>query len=271
MQTNNILSASLIDLVFDGRNKDYGAYELRKTYSQRIRKSLLITIAVTGLAFGGSILARSIAKNAQNYQIREGVTITEIKDEKPPEKLPEPEKKPEPEQTKTEKLTPPVIAPDDEVLTPPPSQDDLADAKIGLDKIEGKIDDGISKPEPIDDGKGIIEQKVEKKDDEPVSFVEIDAKFNGNWKSFLERNLNAEVPVENAAPSGRYSVVVKFVVDLEGNVSDIQTLTNHGYGMEAEAVRVLKKAAKWEPAIQNGIKVKAYRTQVIVFEVLDTE
>ena len=62
--------------------------------------------------------------------------------------------------------------------------------------------------------------------------------------------------------------MIQFVVDVEGNVSDIKPLTNHGYGLEQEAVRVLKKAAKWEPAIQNGVKVKAYRKQVITFQVL---
>ena len=86
-------------------------------------------------------------------------------------------------------------------------------------------------------------------------------------KALLERNLNGSVATDNNAPDGRYSVVVQFVVDVEGNVSDIKTLTNHGYGLEAEALRVLRKAAKWEPAIQNGKKVKAYRKQVIVFEV----
>ncbi len=57
------------------------------------------------------------------------------------------------------------------------------------------------------------------------------------------------------------------MVDTEGNVSDIKPLTNHGYGLEEEAIRVLKKAAKWEPAIQNGINVKAYRKQVIILGV----
>jgi protein TonB len=60
---------------------------------------------------------------------------------------------------------------------------------------------------------------------------------------------------------------MQFVVELEGKVSDITAMTNHGYGFEEEAIRVLKKAAKWEPAIQNGRPVKAYRRQVIIFEV----
>jgi len=152
---------------------------------------------------------------------------------------------------------------------PLPTHDDLDSSKIGTDRIDGPTDDGVPGPSPgnIDGGKRIVDAPIQTASDDPLVFVEIDAKFNGNWVAFLERNLNAEVPVNNNAPVGRYSVIVQFVVDREGMVSDINPLTKHGYGMEAEAVRVLKKAAKWEPAIQNGIKVKAYRKQVIIFEV----
>jgi periplasmic protein TonB len=272
MQTNNILSASLVDIVFDGRNKEYGAYYLRTTYPRRIKKALLITSSMALLIFGGAVLASSMKKTDPRFNMSDELTITSIEDQKPPEKLPEPEKQPEPDPVKTEKLTPPVITPDQDVETPPPSQDDLLDSKIGADKIDGKIDDGIVKPEVISDGtdKGIITPKNDVPD-EPFTTVEIDAKFNGNWRAFLEKNLNPNTPSENGAPVGRYTVAVKFVVDVEGNVSNIEALTAHGYGMEAEALRVLRKAARWEPAIQNGIKVKAYRKQLITFEVLDSE
>ena len=273
MEPDKILSAQLIDLVFDDRNKEYGAYELRKTYSRRIKKSLFITASVAALAFGGAVLANSAKRSENKYKISDEIFLSQVPDEKKPEPIPEPEKKPEAEQVKTEKLTVIAIKPDDEVTDPPPSQEDLVDSKIGLEKQEGMPDDGISKPEEIDKGigKGIIVNKVDNQPDEPFTTVEIDAKFNGNWKAFLERNLNAGVATDNNAPAGRYSVVIQFVVDVEGNVSDIKPLTNHGYGLEAEALRVLKKAAKWEPAIQNGVKVKAYRKQVIVFEVTEDE
>ena len=62
---------------------------------------------------------------------------------------------------------------------------------------------------------------------------------------------------------------MQFVVDEDGAVSDIKALTNHGYGLEQEAIRVLRKAKKWEPAIQNGRKVKAYRKQPITFQVTE--
>ena len=268
MEATKILSVDLIDVVFDGRNQAYGAYELRKTYSRRINKALLITITLAGLiccsAFGGN----SSKKNQGPYVDKGPVMITEIREKKIEE--PVPEKKPEIKPVKTEIFTPPEIIKDKEVERPLPTQEELINVKIGTEKIDsGDIYTGIPGPKAIDKGKGIIIPKAEPESDEPVTIVAIDAKFIGNWVKFLERNLNADVPVDNGAPAGRYSVVIQFVVDREGNVSDIKALTNHGFGLEEEAIRVLKKATKWEPAIQNGIKVKAYRRQVITFDVLE--
>ena len=62
MDTNKILSADLLDLVFDNRNKDYGAYELRKTYHTRITRSLIFTGVFTSLIFAGVVLANKEKK-----------------------------------------------------------------------------------------------------------------------------------------------------------------------------------------------------------------
>jgi periplasmic protein TonB len=266
MQTNKILSAPLIDIIFDGRLKEYGAYELRKNYSSRINKALLITMTLAGLISLSAFVANSSKNNRGRHEDKGSVVLTEIREKKIEE--PKPEKKPEIKPVKTEIFTAPEIKKDVDVDKPPPTQEELTDKMIGDHKVDsGDIYTGIPEPKDIDNGKGIITPKTEPESDDPFTSVEIDAKFNGNWKAFLERNLNANVPTDNGAPVGRYSVVVQFVVDKEGNVSDIQTLTHHGYGLEEEAVRVLKKATQWEPAIQNGIKVKAYRKQVIIFEV----
>ena len=267
MQTSQILSAPLIDIIFDGRNKDYGAYELRKTYSKRIGKALLLTGIILFITVGATALTHSSKKITVKYRNSDTIVIADIIP--PVEKQPEPEPMRQQEQVRTEIYTAPVIENDEEVETPPPTQDELSTAVIADERQDGIDDNGISDPGPqnIDKGTHIIDQPAAS--DEIQTFVEIDAKYPGNWKAFLERNLNAEVPLDNNAPPGSYSVVIQFVVDREGNVSDITPQTNHGYGMEAEAVRVLKKATKWEPAIQNGIKVKAYRRQVIVFQVIE--
>lgn len=99
--------------------------------------------------------------------------------------------------------------------------------------------------------------------------LEKEAKFPGGpkaWQNFLRANLNANVPVDNAAPAGRYTVEVQFIVDKEGKASDFKALTKWGYGMEQEVIRVLKKSGDWEPATMLGGKlVKAYRKQPITF------
>lgn len=269
MQTNNILSAPLIDLIFDGRNKEYGAYQLRKTYHQRISKALIITSVITAMAFGGVALANSIKKQENKFKVSEDIVITQVVDDKKVEPLPEPEKKPAEVQVKTEKLTDMVIKPDDEVREPPPSQEDLVKADIGLEKHEGIDANGIVEPEKPDVGREIVETKIEKDPDEIAAIVQVEAKYIGNWEKFLRQNLNAEIPIQNNAPAGTYSVLIQFVVDREGNMSDIKALTNHGFGMEQEAMRVLRKASKWEPAIQNGYAVKAYRRQPITFQVME--
>lgn len=271
MQTNTILSASLIDLIFDGRNKAYGAYELRKTYSRRIILSLIITLLLVGVAIAATILTSNSKERVRYFKSKTVVELTNIPQTAEPEREPEP--KPQPEQTtvKTEPLTDINIVPDDEQDNPPATVDDLLNAQVGTDRRDGSDFDGtVQSQSTVAAGNGgIIDQPVTRESDEPLSIVEVDAKFNGNWVRFLERNLDAHVPLNNEAPAGRYSVVIRFVVDKEGNVSEITPLTNHGYGMEEEAVRVLKKANKWEPAVQNGHKVKAYRKQVIVFEVVN--
>ena len=104
--------------------------------------------------------------------------------------------------------------------------------------------------------------------------VEIEASFPGgdqSWRNFLERTIKAATPVENGARPGTYTVVILFVVDKDGNLSNMKALTHHGYGMEQEVLRVLLKSPKWTPAIQDGRQVKAYRKQPVTFQVTSEE
>lgn len=103
--------------------------------------------------------------------------------------------------------------------------------------------------------------------------VEVEASFPGGgeaWSNFLQTNLKADIPAKRKAPVGLYTVTVQFIVDKGGKVSDIKALTNHGFGMEQEVMRVLKRSPRWMPAVQDGKKVKAYRKQPISFSISDT-
>jgi cell wall assembly regulator SMI1 len=132
--------------------------------------------------------------------------------------------------------------------------------------IEFILKDSIIKEVSISEVKNIEDKIFER--------VEIEASFPGGskgWIKFLTTTLNPSIPVDNGAPIGQYTSVVQFIVDKDGTISNIKPLTNNGYGMETEVVRVITKGPKWEPAIQNGRAVRAYRKQPVIFQVEDDE
>lgn len=273
MEANKILSADILDIIFDGKNKDYGAYELRKTYNRRITRALVITGSVALLALLGSVLSSTLSDKGDSKVKMNEMTIQDIKQEEkkePPPPPPPPPPKQEPPKVEMKQFTPPVIKKDEEVEKPPPPQEELKEAKIDVVNVEGVKDQGIVAPVEIDQGKQIVEVKKEEDENKIFDKVEIEASFPGGdskWRQYLERNANGQVATDNGAPEGTYTTLVQFVVDKEGNISDVRSLTNHGYGMEEEAIRVIKKGPKWTPAVQNGRQVKAYRKQPITFRV----
>ena len=102
--------------------------------------------------------------------------------------------------------------------------------------------------------------------------VEEEAYFPGKeeaWRNFLMENLNPSVPVDKGAPAGIYTVYIQFIVGKDGKIYDIKPLTKHGYGMEAEVVRILRKSPSWIPAVQHGRNVNAYRKQPVTFQVIE--
>lgn len=126
--------------------------------------------------------------------------------------------------------------------------------------------DGQPRPQNQNNN-AIIEEVVL---DKIFTTPEIEAAFKGGqteWRNYLQKNLNPGVPVDNGAPEGTYTVLAQFIVDENGNISDLKTLTNHGYGMEEEVLRIITKGPKWLPAMQNGKKVKAYRKQPVTFQI----
>ncbi|MBO9619103.1 MAG: TonB family protein [Niabella sp.] len=274
MEANKILSSDLLDIVFEGRNKDYGAYELRRTYNKRIVKALVITVVAALVIAGLVILQSKIQANKPQKVKMEEVTIQKIEQpeekKEPPPPPPPPPPKVEPPKIETKAFTPPKIVKDEEVKQPPPVQEELKDTKIGTINQAGVKDLGVVVPPAgVDGGKGIVEAKPVEKEPEIFTKVEQDAQYPGDWARYLQTNLRADVATEAGAASGNYQVVVQFVVDVAGNVSDVKVLKDPGFGMGEEAMRVIKKSGKWKPAVQNGRQVKAYRKQPITFSIQD--
>ncbi len=100
--------------------------------------------------------------------------------------------------------------------------------------------------------------------------VQVESEFAGGiqgWVAFIRKNLNGEVPTNNGAPAGKYTVEISFVVDKEGNVSDVKAVNDPGFGTAQEAIRVLKLSPKWRPGYQNGVAVKSMKKQKLSFVV----
>lgn len=120
------------------------------------------------------------------------------------------------------------------------------------------------------DGKK-IEEAFDENGNKMTWFVfSLEAEYPGGkeaWKKMLERTLNPAVPINNSAPVGVYKAVVRFLVTADGSVQDVKPITHHGYGMEAELIRVIKKSGKWDPAIRYNEPVDSYKEQFVMFSI----
>jgi len=271
MEANKILQADILDLVFEARNKEYGAYELRKKYNKRITLALLITAGLAAAAFGATFLSQAFAPSEDaKVEVRD-VVMEEIKqeEEKAPPPPPPPPPTPPPPKVEMAKFTPPVIKKDEEVKQEEiPPVKEMEETKIGNITQEGVKDLGIMTPPVVDEGKQVVEAPKVEDENKIFEKVEIEARVDQKlWRRHLESQLARYI--EDAAsqgmPPGQYTVQVKFLVEKDGSIADVRALSDPGFGLAKGAVEVVKKGPKWSPGEQNGRQVRSYHTQPITF------
>jgi protein TonB len=276
MEINKILSADLLDILFEGRNKSYGAYELRKSYSKRLILSLAVMLAIMLLLWGGFLLANNNKQLAGPpvFDTNDTVTIrvVDAKPDLPP--LPPPPARAIPKMPEMKTIaftTPQIVSQDVPESDKPPAMADMVDVKIGaVNSPNGVEGDFVAPPDGQGEGKGIIASPAAERGNPDSVFikVEIDAQYPGGipaWTRFLVKNLASSYPQEAIDQAIQGKVVIQFIVDREGNVSDIEAISGPKELWDA-AIRVIKKSGKWIPAEQNGRKVKAYKRQPIIFQ-----
>ena len=274
MEVNKILSADFLDILFDGRNKEYGAYELRRNYQRRLTTALLVTAGAALLIFLSVIISRGVSSSDKNKVKVQDVTLADIKQEEPQkiEPPPPPPPKQEPPKIEITKFTPPKIV-----------EDEKFDEKQEVKEVEeitnvGKIDqEGIKDPEIVNPPKVEEETKVVEapKEDPNQVFtkVEVEAQFpggEGKWNQYVQREV--EKNIDDLVDDGQAGTCeVQFIVDKEGNVSNVEALSMKGSKLAEVAVNAIKRGPKWIPAIQNGRQVKAWRRQKITFRLPDEQ
>lgn len=273
MDISNILTADILDIIFEGRNKEYGAYELRRSYASRLRVSIavmvsLILLFIAGFIFAGTgKLDDTVLANVKDIELQK----VEPKTEEPMVPPPPVQKQPEVMQRKNTTI---VIVPADQVKPEdvPPPNDELDNAKISLVNKDGPAFDNITAP-PSEDGvaKGIIKEPKRINEDSVWLTVSIESQYPGGlsqWARFLNKNLANNYPQEAADNGIQGKVVIQFIVDKEGNVSNVTAISGPKE-LHESAMKVIRKSGKWIPAEQNGHKVKSYKSQPIIFSLGD--
>ena len=274
MEVNKILSANFLDILFEGRNKEYGAYELRKNYERRLTIALMVTAGVALLIFITAIISRSVGENAKNKVKVQDVTLADIKTEEPVkiEPPPPPPPKQEPPKIEITKFTPPKIVEDEKFEEKNEVKEQEEITNVGKIDQEGIKDPEIVNPPKVEEETKVVE--APKEDPNQVfTKVEVEAQFpggEGKWNQYVQRAV--EKNIDDLVDDGQAGTCeVQFIVDREGNVSNVEALTMKGSVLARIATDAIRKGPKWIPAIQNGRQVKAWRRQKITFRLPDEQ
>jgi protein TonB len=263
MTSNEILKADVLDIVFEGRNKQYGAYVLRRGYDSRMIKALLSSIVPIMILL---LLVKPGGNGIQAISdvIKEPVVIKEV-DFKP---QPLQEQPPQTQQRRVEGATVHhtnniVIDPNTTTSTVA-SIDVLENSNPGTETTDGPAD-GSSTPSP----NGTVQTVTPLVPEPATSFeapISSAPQFPGGaqaWMAFLTRHL--QVPAEMQAGE-KVTVMVRFLVSEDGTVKSFHVLQSGGTSFDAEVLRVLKKMPKWKPAIQAGNPISVTFTQPVTFQ-----
>ncbi len=256
MKTTEI---NLDDIIFEHRNKDYGAYLLRKKYGKRLMSSLTSAIAIFLLGVSGIILADYLKKeksNAENENI--SVQINNVPKEKIIPLLPE---VPVQEKKVVAFRAPIVINTDEEI---PEELSDIIEKTQNTSPIDTVV--AIEIPEEVTKTT-VIEEEEEKV--KIYTVVEEWPQFQGGDTArikYLSENLKYPKIAKETGIQG--AVYVTFVIEKDGSISNVNIIRGIGGGCDEEALRVVSAMPKWKPGRQNGKEVRVQFSMPITFKLL---
>lgn len=253
----DIFAESWVDIVFNGRNQEYGAYDLRKNYSRNLMMALIFALLIFIIGF---LSPKIMALIKEALPEKKQVAITEVNLEAPPplnEELPPPPPpvEPPPPVKNTIKFTIPEIK-KEEVNDPPPAIEEIEkDVEAGKKTQVGDNNMVVDevKEEPKQEVKQVIQEEV---DNTVYTIIQKMPTFPGGeaaMMKFISDNIKYPPMAKEAGIKG--TVFVTFVVDREGNITNPQIMKGIGGGCDEEALRVIKMMPKWSPGEQNGKKV----------------
>ncbi|HVM88941.1 MAG TPA: TonB family protein [Puia sp.] len=270
MKPEMILQADVLDIIFDNRNKEYGAYELRSHYEERLKKSVIITfVFLSFFVLMYCWFNHSPGGISHHPFLPDDLTLTQVHIEKPVVQH-EIHQPPHP-QVATIQNTRYLIVPDQFAPVPPPTVDQLDINKIGTETKSGDFTGDIVLT-PSDESNKAINTNSNPVTEEPsiIDHPEVMPEFPGGEDAlmrFLSKNLR--MPRQDMEPGSRIATLVKFVVGKDGYVNSIEFEKSGGKDFDNEVIRVMKKMPAWKPGKQNGKNVAVYFKLPVTFTVPD--
>lgn len=277
MDTNKILQADVLDILFDNRNKAYGAYELRKNYHKRLKKSMMIVATLLLITVSAPIVAsmfdKPIVVDLPNDEPQIIKNVEVIIPKEPEPKVPEAKPLKPTDPVNTIANTTPIIEVANEVNDAdlPPTKEALKDAVSGIENKEGEGTEVLDLPNNDGEGTAVIPQEPAPNDNEIFDDVDVSQmpEFPGGEEElmrYLAQNIQYPKQALDGNTEGR--VLIGFVVNKEGEIDDVKVLRSIGDGCDEEAVRVIHKMPKWKPGKNNGKLVNVFYNLPVTFQLM---
>lgn len=265
-------STGWCDIIFTGKNKNYGAYALRQSSSKRHIMAFVVVLVFVGAVAGLPSLLKAVTPAKDHtVSITSPYNLQDL--EQPQEEQPVVEQTltpPPPPIINSVQFTPPAITPDNMVETERElaTQADLnsSDAQVSSVTVETNNTVGIDLGELQREQRQITNEPAQEPN-KIFETVEVKPQFPGGdteLMRYLSTNMKyPAIPAENGI-EGR--VILKFVVGKDGNISNIQVIRSLDPSCDKEAIRVVKGMPKWIPGMQNGHPVAVYFTLPVLFK-----
>lgn len=255
MKTDIVSYSNMDDIVFERRNKSYGAYILRKDFGKHVVFALLVCIAVGALAIGVPELIKLLSpKEEVILAPKPKVSIADLAPPPPIQETPPPPlvRLPPPPKDVIKFLPPKVTEKDVPEEEEMPTIDEVKKADvIGSETIEGPGDVVFDEP-PVEVSTGEEEAA-------PTIFTVVEQmpEFPGGQEALLKfMSKNTRYPEDAQRREIQGVVYLSFVVDQEGKINDIVVQKGISKDCDEEAVRVVKKMPPWKPGKQSGRAVQ---------------
>ena len=270
----DLIDNNWTDLVFEGKNKEYGAYVLRRDTGKRNVKALIwvmIGIAlIFGIAYANLAIQNAMKQNAAIETDVELSKLAQKKEAKVERKEPikvEVEQKVVEKVKSSVKFTAPEIKKDDEVKPEDEikSQDDLSKTNTAIGTFDVKGNDE-AEGEVLKAKEVVVDEKPKEEETKVFDVVEQMPSFPGGdaeLMKFLSTHIKYPVVAEENGIQGR--VIATFVVERDGSISDVKVIKSVDPSLDKEAIRVLKSMPKWIPGKQNGSAVRVKYTVPVTF------